>query len=94
MPPIPDLRHNVEADPPKRERGACSPPPRTGEDVGARPREYRPSDDIATDVRAAQRLGVGDRYGVRSITCPYGGLKPGLFCVSAQSTGYGIAARG
>jgi ATP-binding cassette subfamily B protein len=35
----------------------CS-PLRAGDDVGARPREYRPADDIAADIRAAQRLGV------------------------------------
>jgi hypothetical protein len=44
---------------PTRELRYGSPLPRKGDDVGARPREYRPADDIAADVRAAQRLGVG-----------------------------------
>jgi hypothetical protein len=50
-----------------------SPPPRTGDDVGAQPRNYRPADDIAADSRAAQRLGVGDSPSFSSIVAACNG---------------------
>ena len=46
-----------ETDQPAMPAGAGLPSPRTGDDVGARPREYRPADDIEADIRAAQRWG-------------------------------------
>ena len=49
-------------------RGPRSPPPlRAGDDVGARHREHRSSNDVEADIRAAQR--VGGPWGRRRSRC-------------------------
>jgi GNAT superfamily N-acetyltransferase len=50
-------RHGYEVAGITYRKPLAPPPSRTEVDVGARPREYRPADDIAADNRAAQRAG-------------------------------------